>query len=136
MAKNQRGLTSGVEAQAAYGAVQGGHPEALSGGSPLESGKREPPTHVEGGEEGGEGIGYAASNPGVTSSERVRACFRCHTGLQRRASRPGGDGMFFLHRARLTDLAARSRLPTMFGNRRSVVSGGLMAYGASLPDLV
>jgi len=45
------------------------------------------------------------------------------------------DNMLWTHRARLADLAARSRLPTMFRDREHVVAGGLMAYGASLADL-
>jgi putative ABC transport system substrate-binding protein len=38
------------------------------------------------------------------------------------------------HSARLTALALQYRLPTMFGVRIRVEEGGLMAYGASLPD--
>jgi putative ABC transport system substrate-binding protein len=45
------------------------------------------------------------------------------------------DSVFNFHRARLTDLAARSRLPTMYGIRENVEAGGLMSYGASVPDL-
>jgi putative ABC transport system substrate-binding protein len=45
------------------------------------------------------------------------------------------DGVFFLHRTRLADLAARSRLPAAYGARESVEAGGLMSYGPSLRDL-
>jgi len=45
------------------------------------------------------------------------------------------DGMFILHRTRLADLAARSRLPAAYGTREMVEAGGLMSYGPSLPDL-
>ena len=41
------------------------------------------------------------------------------------------DGMFVLHRARLADLAAKNRLPSMHGVRGMVEAGGLMSYGAS-----
>jgi putative ABC transport system substrate-binding protein len=34
-----------------------------------------------------------------------------------------------IHRARISELAARSRLPTMWEWRDAVVDGGLMAYG-------
>ncbi len=44
------------------------------------------------------------------------------------------DGMFFAHRTRIAELAAKSRLPAMYGNREHVDAGGLMAYGASLRD--
>jgi len=45
------------------------------------------------------------------------------------------DTMFNLHRARLVELAAKSRLPAAYGTRDAVESGGLMSYGPSLPDL-
>jgi putative ABC transport system substrate-binding protein len=45
------------------------------------------------------------------------------------------DAMFALHRTRLADLAARSRLPAAYGTREMVEAGGLMSYGSSLRDL-
>jgi putative tryptophan/tyrosine transport system substrate-binding protein len=39
------------------------------------------------------------------------------------------DSMFFDHRTRLADLALKSRLPSMYGNREAVEAGGLMSYG-------
>jgi putative ABC transport system substrate-binding protein len=39
------------------------------------------------------------------------------------------DSMFFVHRTRLADLAVRSRLSSMYGNREAVEAGGLMSYG-------
>ena len=44
--------------------------------------------------------------------------------------------MLFAERRRLVDLAAKHRLPSMFNNRESVALGGLIAYGASLTDLL
>ena len=44
------------------------------------------------------------------------------------------DPVFSLHRTRLADLAAKSRLPTMHGLRENVEAGGLMSYGPSSPD--
>ncbi len=46
------------------------------------------------------------------------------------------DSIFILHRTRLADLAARSRLPAAYGTRENVVAGGLMSYGPSVRDLV
>jgi ABC-type uncharacterized transport system substrate-binding protein len=39
------------------------------------------------------------------------------------------DSIFSRHRARLADLAVRTRLPAMYGNREDVDVGGLMSYG-------
>jgi putative ABC transport system substrate-binding protein len=39
------------------------------------------------------------------------------------------------HRTRIAALAAKSGLPAMYGFTEFVEAGGLMAYGASLPDL-
>jgi putative ABC transport system substrate-binding protein len=44
------------------------------------------------------------------------------------------DGMFLLHRTRIAVLAAKQRLPTMFGGRDHVDAGGLMSYAASLRE--
>jgi putative tryptophan/tyrosine transport system substrate-binding protein len=43
--------------------------------------------------------------------------------------------MFFSHRAMLATLAANARLPAVFGMREFARVGGLMSYGASLPDI-
>jgi putative ABC transport system substrate-binding protein len=43
--------------------------------------------------------------------------------------------MFYVNYRRLVDLAAKHRLPTMYVFREAVEAGGLMCYGASLPDL-
>ena len=40
--------------------------------------------------------------------------------------------MFVTHRARLTELAAKNRLPTMYSQREYVDDGGLMSYGAKI----
>lgn len=43
--------------------------------------------------------------------------------------------MFYAEHRRLVDLAANSRLPAIYAFREAVDAGGLMAYGASIPDL-
>jgi putative ABC transport system substrate-binding protein len=40
-----------------------------------------------------------------------------------------------LHRKRIVDLAAKSRLPAIYGSREFVDAGGLMSYGVSIVDL-
>jgi putative ABC transport system substrate-binding protein len=43
--------------------------------------------------------------------------------------------LFVSYRTELAALAARSHLPTIYGFRDFATAGGLMSYGASLPDL-
>jgi putative ABC transport system substrate-binding protein len=45
------------------------------------------------------------------------------------------DALVFTHRARVVKLAAKSRLPAMYGFRESVDTGGLMSYAANLADM-
>jgi putative tryptophan/tyrosine transport system substrate-binding protein len=45
------------------------------------------------------------------------------------------DPLQQLHIGRIIDFLAKNRLPGMFQVRENVVAGGLMSYGASLPDL-
>lgn len=45
------------------------------------------------------------------------------------------DGMFLAQTPQIIALAARSRLPTMYGLREFVPAGGLMAYGTNLSDM-
>ncbi len=45
------------------------------------------------------------------------------------------DSMLFSHRTRVADLAAKSRLPAMYGFRDFVDAGGLMSYSANLADM-
>jgi ABC-type uncharacterized transport system substrate-binding protein len=44
------------------------------------------------------------------------------------------DSVFFNERTQIVELAARSRLPDVYGFRESAEAGGLMAYGANLRD--
>jgi putative ABC transport system substrate-binding protein len=43
--------------------------------------------------------------------------------------------MFYVNYRRIVDLAAQYRLPTMYYFREAVEGGGLMCYGADIPDL-
>ena len=45
------------------------------------------------------------------------------------------DGMLFSQRARVTELALKSKLPCVFPDAESVAAGGLASYGPSLSDL-
>ena len=43
--------------------------------------------------------------------------------------------MFYINHRRLVDLAAKHRLPAMYVFREAVEAGGLMRYGANIPNL-
>src|SRR5262249_16609580 len=47
----------------------------------------------------------------------------------------GDSPIFTARRPRLLDLAAKPRLPMIFGSRDWVAAGGLMSYGPSFPDM-
>jgi putative ABC transport system substrate-binding protein len=44
------------------------------------------------------------------------------------------DGMFWLYRGRIADLALRNRLPSTFANTEHAEAGGLMSYGPNSID--
>ena len=70
----------------------------------------------------------------VRGPEEVESAFATMTRERASALLVPTDGMFLLHRARIADLAAKRRLPAMYGLRGFVDAGGLMVYGASLRD--
>jgi len=45
------------------------------------------------------------------------------------------DPVLYTYRRRIVELVAKSRLPAMYAMREYVDAGGLMFYGASLPDM-
>ena len=45
------------------------------------------------------------------------------------------DPLIVLHRRRIADLAAKSRLPAVYASREVVDAGGLMSYGPSISDM-
>jgi putative tryptophan/tyrosine transport system substrate-binding protein len=44
------------------------------------------------------------------------------------------DGAFLVHLTRIVQLAAKTRLPAMYGQRGYVDAGGLASYGPSAPE--
>jgi len=45
------------------------------------------------------------------------------------------DALIAMHRQHIVEFATQQHLPSVFASRESVVAGGLMSYGPSLPDL-
>jgi putative ABC transport system substrate-binding protein len=48
----------------------------------------------------------------------------------------GTDSFYFAHRQHLVAVAAARRVPTIYYTREFATAGGLMSYGASIPDVV
>jgi putative ABC transport system substrate-binding protein len=67
--------------------------------------------------------------------DELETAFEAMTRGRAKAAFVLGDSMFFVHRARIADLAARHRLPTMSVQREHAEAGGLMAYGANISDI-
>jgi putative ABC transport system substrate-binding protein len=72
----------------------------------------------------------------VRDSDELDRAFATMTSAHAEALIVLPSAMLYNERRRLVDLAARHRLPAMYQAREIVELGGLMAYGASIPDLV
>jgi putative ABC transport system substrate-binding protein len=71
----------------------------------------------------------------VSVSTGLEVAFDVLTGERAELLLVLADPMFFVHRARLADLAAKSRMPAIYGLREHADAGGFMSYAASFPDL-
>jgi putative ABC transport system substrate-binding protein len=83
----------------------------------------------------GQALGVQLQLLEVRGSEEFERAFAAMTTEHAEALITLGDPLTVSHRMRIVDLAAKSRLPTMYDVREFVEAGGLMAYGPSLPDL-
>jgi len=70
----------------------------------------------------------------ASSPEEIDKAFATLTAARAQAVIATGDAVFFEERKRLTELALRSLLPSMFSQREYVIAGGLMSYGENLAD--
>jgi putative ABC transport system substrate-binding protein len=71
----------------------------------------------------------------VRGSEELDKAFAAMTRGRAEAVLVLADPMTFFHRAGIADLAAKRRLPAMYGVRESIDAGGLMSYWANQADL-
>jgi len=71
----------------------------------------------------------------VRTHKDIEALFRAASNGRPQAVLVVGGLMLYSQRARVVELAAKSRLPTIYGAREYVEDGGLMSYGARLSDL-
>jgi ABC-type uncharacterized transport system substrate-binding protein len=71
----------------------------------------------------------------LQAAEELEGAFTAMTKARADAILVLSDPMTFFHRARIADLAAKRRLPTMHGVRGYVDAGGLISYWANQADL-
>jgi putative ABC transport system substrate-binding protein len=87
-------------------------------------------------EETGRRLGLALQSLEVAEPETFESAFEAAVNAHAEALDVLASAFFNSHKARLTELAAKYRLPTMYEHDDFVRTGGLMAYGPSIPDLL
>ena len=79
-------------------------------------------------------LGLVADSLEIRQGEDIATAFEAVKG-RAEAVYVCTDGLVNANRIRINTLALAARLPTMHGYRDYVEAGGLMSYGANLPDL-
>ena len=85
--------------------------------------------------EAGHSLGLRIMVVSCSSAQELDAAFSAIAQLQAGALLVRDDPVFTGERAKLTTLAARHAIPTMYFLREFVTAGGLMSYGTSLADV-
>jgi putative ABC transport system substrate-binding protein len=80
-------------------------------------------------------LGVKLQIQGIASADDLPAAFNAGAKERAEALLVTSGSMFIVHRARVTELAARHRLPAMFSNRLISEAGGLMVYEADRAGL-
>jgi putative ABC transport system substrate-binding protein len=75
-----------------------------------------------------------AQSFGATGPDDLNTAFTAIAAQNSDALLVLADAGFYTHRRRIVDLAANSRLPSMYGFKESVTAGGFLAYGPSIPN--
>lgn len=91
------------------------------------------PVQVQGAEAAASALGVHLDVVPVRSPEDFDGALRVLSGID--GLLHSDTPLFATYRARLAEAAARSRLPAIFPSKAYVEAGGLMSYGADLPDL-
>jgi putative tryptophan/tyrosine transport system substrate-binding protein len=81
-------------------------------------------------------IGEHVTILNASNVPEIDAAFETLVQIRPDALLVGDDPFFISRREQLADLAARHRLPAIYGERDFIVAGGLVSYGASFPDAV
>src|SRR5262249_35137021 len=82
-------------------------------------------------ERGGRKIGQRVHVLNVSNQSEIDAAF---TAMKVDALLSGVDPIFSAYRSQLIALAARHKIPAIYTTREYCEIGGLMSYGASLPN--
>ena len=72
---------------------------------------------------------------GVHDPDELPGAFSAMTQERVQALTVPPDGMFLAHQAQIIGLAAKHRIPAMYGVTEFAEPGGLMAYGVALPEM-
>jgi putative ABC transport system substrate-binding protein len=86
-------------------------------------------------EDGAHSLGVGVQFVGVRSADALDDALSSVTKERPDALLVLFDPMLFTHRTRIAEFANSRRLPTMYPHREYAETGGLMSYGASIPDL-
>jgi putative tryptophan/tyrosine transport system substrate-binding protein len=71
----------------------------------------------------------------ASSTSEIDAAFVTVVRIRAAALAVGAGALFYNRRDQLVALAARHKIPAMYENRESVLAGGLLSYGPSVPDV-
>jgi putative ABC transport system substrate-binding protein len=86
-------------------------------------------------EEASRRLGLSLQLLEVAEPETFESAFEAAINARAEALDVLASAFFNSHKARLVELAAKYRLPTMYEHDDFVRTGGLIAYGPSIPDL-
>jgi putative ABC transport system substrate-binding protein len=71
----------------------------------------------------------------VQGPDDLEGAFKAATRMRADALLTLRDPLTSMHRERIADFAMESRLPSIYSYRGFVDAGGLMSYGASIPEM-
>ena len=112
------------------------NPAALSQAPVSPQGKPSAPTGLEPLEATGRALGLTVQSYPVRSQGEIGPALEAATRDWIGALIVEEDSLTFSERGRIIEFAAAHELPAIYGYREYVVSGGLMSYGAKLPELM
>ncbi len=86
-------------------------------------------------EQASRSLGLTLVSAEASSSDLLESAFRLAMRQRAEALITLRNPVIVVHKSRVVELAANSRLPAMYDDREFVEAGGLMAYGANLDHL-